>query len=128
MTNIPALPPGPAREELLRYFADWPKGKRLAAAKPAERTPESEKDDDDDDEERDDDKGGEPSIEIPPTSTARPGYTEHPVKTANGGSVVIGVLDLSGRRWKWSKEKDDAQWTVIFSRCRRVVAVKLLRG
>jgi hypothetical protein len=47
---VPGRPPGRAREALLAYFKDWPRGMTVTSIKQTEWSPERDREDEDDDE------------------------------------------------------------------------------
>ena len=116
---FPELPPGLARESLLRYFREvWPRGQRIASVKPTEWSAERDREDDD---ERDNGSVAEAPRKLP-----RPGpgvRFREVISTDKTHSVLIA--EMTARKWRETHDQLPGTWVVIKSNCHRVTAVQL---
>jgi hypothetical protein len=116
----PGHPPGRAREELLRYFAEcWPPAQRISAVKATEWSEARDREDDTD--ERDNGSVAEAPRRLPQQG---PGV-EFQIVVSTDKTQSVLVAEMSARKWRETHGQLPGTWVIVKENCRSVTAVQL---
>jgi hypothetical protein len=139
-TPVPGRPPGHAREALLAYFKDWPKGMTVTSIKQTEWSPERDREDDDNDDVDDLDEGSAPPVNrpenVPPGEhmAKRNGWDMNNYKPGNNfarfatprGEVRVEWYYMTQSQWKARPQSKEPGWVVTRVTYQKVIVMRVL--